>query len=73
LKLKRLGVVVSQEVSRTTTTGIKSEGLFKNLQLSVQIHKRFGRKITVKYHVDRHISKCTLVNEARIEDGSRED
>ena len=71
LKLKRLGVVVRQEVSRTTTTGIKSEGLFQDLQLSVHIHKRFGREITVKYDIDRHISECTLVNETRIEEGNR--
>ena len=47
--------------------------LFEDLRPSVQLHKRFGKEITVKYHTNEYTPQCTLVKEMRIEEGSRKD
>ena len=60
LKLKRLGVVVSQEFSRTTTTATNSRDRFQDLQPSVHIHKWFGKETTFKYHANLHSTNQAL-------------
>jgi len=47
--------------------------LFNDLKPSVQIHKRFGREIEVKYFPNETNKACSLSKEMYVAEGSRED
>jgi len=47
--------------------------LFTDLQPSVHIHKHFGRELEINYHPNTQPHQCTLLNEIRIEPGTRQD
>jgi ABC-type transport system involved in cytochrome c biogenesis ATPase subunit/GNAT superfamily N-acetyltransferase len=47
--------------------------LFEDLHLSVHVHKRFGKEITVKYYPKEPTAECSLVKEMRVEKGSTKD
>jgi ABC-type transport system involved in cytochrome c biogenesis ATPase subunit/GNAT superfamily N-acetyltransferase len=44
--------------------------LFQDLGPSVHVHKRFGKEITVNYHVNIAPAECSLVKEMLVEEGS---
>ncbi|MGQ9507598.1 MAG: GNAT family N-acetyltransferase, partial [Candidatus Bathycorpusculaceae bacterium] len=47
--------------------------LFKDLNPSVHIHKRFGKEISIRYNPKNGNITCSLVSEMRIEEGTTED
>jgi len=47
--------------------------LFADLQPSVHIHKRFGRELQINYHPNQPPQQCTLLNEIKIQPGTRQD
>jgi len=47
--------------------------LFEDLKPSVQIHKRFGKEIEVKYYPNEVNRECSLVREMRIEPSTLQD
>jgi len=44
--------------------------LFQDINPSVQIHKRYGKEITVKYYSNQPNRECSLLKEMRIEEGT---
>lgn len=47
--------------------------LFTDLQPSVHIHKHFGRELEINYYPTTPPQQCTLLNEIKIEPGTRQD
>ncbi len=47
--------------------------LAADLRPSVRIHKRFGKEITVNYHLNKPAEGCSLAKEMRVEEGTTED
>jgi len=47
--------------------------LFEDLHPSVHIHKRFGKEIQVNYYPNESLKECSLLNQIRIEEGTKAD
>jgi energy-coupling factor transporter ATP-binding protein EcfA2 len=47
--------------------------LFDDLAPSVHIHKRFGREVTVQYYPNKPRTRCSLLDEMVVDEGSYED
>jgi len=47
--------------------------LLEDLNPSVHIHKRFGKEITVNYHLNKPAKECSLTKEMQITEGTTED
>jgi len=47
--------------------------LFKDLQPSVHIHKKFGKEIQVHYHSDQPHKPCSLLQQIHIDKGTKTD
>jgi ABC-type ATPase with predicted acetyltransferase domain len=62
---RKLGKAV---VAATTHTD-----LFEDLAPSVNIHKRFGKEVTVNYYPNEPRSQCSLLEEMIVEEGKYED
>jgi len=55
-------------IAATTHTDLHAD-----LQPSVHIHKRFGRELEINYHPNQPTPQCSLLNEIKIEPGTRHD
>jgi len=47
--------------------------LFKDLNPSVYIYKKFGKEIDIRYYPNKPAKECTLIKEMRIGEGTTED
>jgi len=61
---------LARKSSKAVMVATTHTDLFEDLKPSVNIHKRFGKEISVNYYPNELSRKCSLTREMRVEDGT---
>jgi len=64
---------LARQLGKAVLVATTHTDLFRDLQPSVHVHKRFGREIRVRYFSDKLNTVCSLVKETRVVEGTRKD
>jgi len=64
---------LARQLGKAVIAATTHTDLFTDLQPSVHIHKHFGRELEINYHPNQPQQHCTLLNEIKIEPGTRQD
>ena len=64
---------LARQQSKAVLAATTHTDLFEDLNPSVHIHKRFGKEITVNYHLNKPAKECSLTKEMQITEGTTED
>jgi len=64
---------LARELGKAVLVATTHTDLFRDLQPSVHVHKRFGKEIRVRYYPNKLNTSCSLVKEMRIIEGTRQD
>jgi len=64
---------LARQLGKAVLVATTHTDLFRDLQPSVHINKRFGREIRVRYFPNRLNTECSLFKETRVVEGTRQD
>jgi ABC-type transport system involved in cytochrome c biogenesis ATPase subunit/GNAT superfamily N-acetyltransferase len=64
---------IARQTGKTVIAATTHKDLFEDLNPSVQVHKRFGKEISVNYYGSRPAEECSLVREMMVEEGTTKD
>jgi len=64
---------LARQLGKAVLAATTHTDLLQDLKPSIHIHKRFGKEIQVQYHPNEPLKQCSLLQQIRIEEGSKSD
>jgi len=64
---------LARQLGKAVLAATTHTDLLQDLHPSAHIHKRFGKAIRVRYHPNKPLKECTLLEQISIEEGAKND